>query len=243
MLKNQSIRNRNVEASLTELSVTEILKLIRVGQIATGSRVGEVALAKKLKMGRAPIRAALDRLANLGVVERIARSGTFVREVSLNDYCEIMDVRAGLESMAGFLATLRITEEQLARLEKLAEQVDRLDAEGPPARSREAVLAHYDKLFALDLDFHMGIAEVCGNQRIVALLEQQHLMERSFIQGIGLPPRKGQAFVDYPTHTEIVKAMRAGDPRAVRDSIMASMLGTKDGAIRRFSGFQIEHTV
>lgn len=233
-----------MEASLTELSVTEILKLIRMGEIPTGSRVGEVALARRLKMGRAPIRAALDRLANMGVVERIARSGTFVREVSLNDYCEIMDVRAGLESMAGFLATLRISEEQLDRLENIAAELDRLDAQGTPERaSRETLMAHFDKIFALDFEFHMGIAQVCGNKRILALLEQQHLMERTFILGIGLPPRRGQRVGDYPSHMDIVKAIRAGDPRAVRDSIMASMLGTKEGAIRRFSGYQIEHAL
>lgn len=239
--KSRTTRNGNAESSLTEMSVTEILKLIRMGQIPSGSRVGEVALAKRLKMGRAPIRAALDRLANMGVVERIARSGTFVREVSLNDYCEIMDVRAGLESMAGFLATLRISEEQLDRLERIAAQLDGLDAQGTPARlSRETVLAHFDKIFALDFEFHMGIAQVCGNKRILALLEQQHLMERSFILGIGLPPRREQKLGDHPSHMDIVKAMRAGDPRVVRDCIMASMMGTKEGAIRRFSGYQME---
>jgi DNA-binding GntR family transcriptional regulator len=237
-------KNGNAESSLTEISVTEILRLIRVGEIPMGSRLGEVALSNRLKMGRAPVRAALDRLASMGVVERIARSGTFVREVSPNDYCEIMDVRAGLESMAGFLATLRISEEQLDRLEKIAAQLDALDDQGTPERlSQETVMAHFDKLFALDFEFHMGIAQVCGNKRILALLEQQHLMERSFILGIGLPPRKSQRMGDHPSHMDIVKAIRAGDPRVVRDIIMASMIGTKEGAIRRFSGYQMEHAL
>ncbi len=242
MSKRQNARNRNAESSLTEQCVSEILRLIRMGQIPPGSRVGEVALARQLKMGRAPVRAALDRLANLGVVERIARSGTFVREVSLSDYCEIIDVRAGLESMAGFLATLRISEEQLAELEQIAQELDELDSEGVSERlSREANLALHDKLFALDTQFHMGIAQVCGNRRILALLEQQHLMERSFILGMGLPPRRQKQAVDYPGHRDIVKELRKGNPKAVRDMILAMLMGTKDGAIRRFSGYQIEH--
>lgn len=242
MSKRQSPRNGNAESSLTEQCVSEILKLIRLGEIPTGSRVGEVALAKKLGMGRAPVRAALDRLANMGVVERIARSGTFVREVSLNDYCEIIDVRAGLESMAGFLATLRISEEQLTKLEEIATELDDLDSQGISERlTREDTLALHDKLFALDTQFHMGIAQVCGNRRILALLEQQHLLERSFIIGMGLPPRRQKQVVEYPSHMDIVKELRKGNPKAVRDMILAALMGTKDGAIRRFSGYQIEH--
>jgi len=139
---------------------------------------------------------------------------------------------------------LRISEEQLDHLEKIAVQLDELDALGTPERSsRETLMAYFDKLFALDLEFHMGIAQVCGNKRILALLEQQHLMERSFIIGIGLPPRRRQEFGDHPSHTDIVRAIRAGDPRVVRDCILASMMGTKDGAIRRFSGYQVEHAL
>lgn len=242
MSKRQNSKKGDSESSLTEQCVSEILKLIRMGQIPTGSRVGEVALAKKLNMGRAPVRAALDRLANMGVVERIARSGTFVKEVSLNDYCEIIDVRAGLESMAGYLATLRISEEQLDRLEKIAQELDDLDMQGVSDRlSREAMLTLHDKLFALDNEFHMGIAQICGNRRIIALLDQQHLLERSFIIGMGMPPRRQKQLVDYPTHTDIVKELRKGNPKAVRDMILASLMGTKDGAIRRHSGYQIEH--
>jgi len=231
----------NTESSLTEQCVSEILKLIRLGQIPTGSRVGEVALAKTLKMGRAPVRAALDRLANMGVVERIARSGTFVREVNITDYCEIIDVRAGLESMAGYLATLRISHDQLETLEELATQLDTLDVDLAGERiSHAQLLAHYDKLFALDTQFHMGIAQVCGNRRILMLLEQQHLLERSFILGIGLPQRTTQKPGDYPHHKDIVKALRGGNPNTVRDMIVDSLMGTKDWAIRRFSGYQVE---
>lgn len=241
-MSRRNAKNGQTESSLTEQCVSEILKLIRLGEIPTGSRVGEVALAKKLGMGRAPVRAALDRLANMGVVERIARSGTFVKEVSLNDYCEIIDVRAGLESMAGYLATLRISEEQLTKLEKIAKELDDLDAQGVSERlSREAMLALHDQLFALDSQFHMGIAQVCGNKRIQALLEQQHLLERSFILGMGLPPRRIKQGGDYPKHMDIVKELRKGNPKAVRDMILASLMGTKDGAIRRHSGYQIEH--
>ena len=158
------------------------------------------------------------------------------------DYCEIIDVRAGLESMAGYLATLRISDEQLTRLEKIAKELDELDAQGVSERlSREAMLALHDKLFALDSQFHMGIAQVCGNRRILALLEQQHLLERSFIIGMGLPPRRQKQVADSPKHMDIVKELRKGNPKAVRDMILASLMGTKDGAIRRYSGYQIEH--
>ncbi|MCX6934835.1 MAG: GntR family transcriptional regulator [Verrucomicrobia bacterium] len=214
-----------------------ILKLIRTGQIAMGSRVSEVLLSRRLQLGRAPVRAALDRLASVGVVERLARAGTFVREVDIADYCEIFDVRAGLEGMAGYLATRKITEVQLEQLEKVATKLDQLDIEGISERSsRDEQFQHLDALFALDFQFHMGIAQICGNRRIIVLLEQQHLLERSFILGIGLPPRREKPQITYPDHRDIVKALRGGEPKIVRDTIQASLLGTKESVSCRANG-------
>lgn len=227
-------KNIGAQETLTEICVSLILKLIRTGQIPMGSRVSEVLLSRRLKFGRAPVRAALDRLASLGVVERLPRAGTFVREVDIADYCEIFDVRAGLEGMAGYLATRNLGEAQLEQLEKVAATLDALDINGfSEDSSRAEQLQHLDTLFALDFEFHMGIAKACGNKRIILLLEQQHLLERSFILGIGLPPRRDKSKITYPDHRDIVKAIRQGEPSVVRATIQASLLGTKDAVIRR----------
>ena len=79
----------------------------------------------------------------------------------------------------------------------------------------------------------MGIAKACGNKRIIILLENQHLLDRSFILGIGLPPRRDKSEITYPDHRDIVKAIRQGEPSVVRATIQASLLGTKDAVIRR----------
>ena len=239
MARSQSSGGTKVpESSLTELCVGAILKLIRTGQVAVGSRLGEVALAKRLKMGRAPVRAALDRLASMGVVERIARSGTFVREFQITDYCEVIDVRAGLEGMAGYLATNRITDDELDHLNKVATELDRIDAKAmPEGMTRDAIYKHFDRIFALDFQFHMSIARICGNKRITALIEQQHLLERSFIIGIGFPVRTERALLVAPSHKDIVAALRKRNPSFVRDTIQTSLQGTKERVIRRFSGF------
>ena len=88
------------ERSLSQRCVHEILDMIRHQKLQPGQRLGEVAMARRLKLGRAPVRAAFDQLARAGLLERIARSGTFVRRVTLQDWCELMDLRAGVESMS-----------------------------------------------------------------------------------------------------------------------------------------------
>ena len=50
-------KNIGAQETLTEICVSLILKLIRTGQIPMGSRVSEVLLSRRLKFGRAPVRA------------------------------------------------------------------------------------------------------------------------------------------------------------------------------------------
>src|SRR5687767_13366711 len=108
----------------TQRCVDLIVQLIRNEELSPGQRLGEVAMARRLKLGRAPVRAAFDQLAQVGLLERIPRSGTFVRKVTLQEYCEFVDLRAGLESIAARIACTRITDAELDKLEQLAKRLD-----------------------------------------------------------------------------------------------------------------------
>ncbi|MFT7587158.1 MAG: DNA-binding GntR family transcriptional regulator, partial [Cellvibrionaceae bacterium] len=74
--------------------------------------INEATLVSELKIGRTPIREALQRLERDKLVTIMPRRGTFVTEISLSDLPQIFDNRILLESYIAKLASQRGTPEQ-----------------------------------------------------------------------------------------------------------------------------------
>ena len=70
------------------------------------------ALGEQLGVSRTPVREAISRLEQEGIVENIARRGAFVVRKNKEEILDIVDVWAALESMAARLATSRASDER-----------------------------------------------------------------------------------------------------------------------------------
>lgn len=86
------------------------------GEITPGTKLQEDRLAEELGISRTPIREALSRLAQEGLVEIIPRRGTYVVEFSLFDIVHLLEIREALEGMAARLAATNIARETLAEM-------------------------------------------------------------------------------------------------------------------------------
>lgn len=190
---------RDEPKNLTDECVLQILSLIKEGRLQPGDRVGEISIAQQIGMSRAPTRSALDRLAQANVLERVPRAGTFVRELSLEEFSEIMDVRAYLECLSARLAAQRVTPEQTDQLKALAAEADRLNRDGPEVPQRRRL--------QVDTQFHNLVAALSGNHRLIALLENQHLLEFSFLSGFRFAATNEHLRAALPTHEAIARAI------------------------------------
>src|SRR6202163_2363099 len=74
-----------------------------------GSVVNESRLREELKIGRTPIREALQRLSRENLVKSVPHRGTFVTDVNITDLARITEVRVVLEGHAARLAAERLT--------------------------------------------------------------------------------------------------------------------------------------
>jgi DNA-binding GntR family transcriptional regulator len=214
----------------TQRCVDLIVNLIRTQELSPGERLGEVAMAQRLKLGRAPVRAAFDQLAQAGLLERITRSGTFVRKVSLQEYCELVDLRAGLESVAARVACLRIRSEELDKLHQLASRLDdqsqRAIAQRPTDKYNPQV---FRNVVELESDFHATIVAASGNKRIIELLKAQQILERCFLLGQSIPPLMTPAGAKSPpNHKDVVAALRTRDPEVAGDVMLKHLLLAKE---------------
>ena len=103
--------------SLTERAVAAIRRDILVTRAVPGAALSEASLAEALSLGKAPVRAALARLAEEGLVTAIPRRGWVVSLVTIRDIHEVFDLRLLLEPEAARRAAGRVDAAELHRLD------------------------------------------------------------------------------------------------------------------------------
>ncbi|MBN9673493.1 GntR family transcriptional regulator [Roseibium aggregatum] len=107
-------------------ALTEIRKRILSGELAGGERLFEVPLAEMLNISRTPVREAMSRLAEEGLLERAKSTGFAVRAFGVEDVIDAIELRGVLEGTAARLAAERGADPEL--LAQMTEVVERLDA-------------------------------------------------------------------------------------------------------------------
>jgi DNA-binding GntR family transcriptional regulator len=95
------------------------------GEIPPGSVLRQEHLSEQFRVSRTPVREALRRLAALGLVTFEPNRGVRVRELSLEEIREAFLVRAELEGLATEIAARKMTEDDLAELERAERRFSR----------------------------------------------------------------------------------------------------------------------
>ncbi len=171
-----------------------------------GHRALGQELALELGMSRTPVREALVRLLQEGLVEIIARHGMRVLPVSVDKMRDIYAMLAALEAMAAELVVRRNpTKAQLKPL---------LDA----ARETERALKadDLDAWAAADERFHRLLVTLSGNQLIIDAVQNcRDRAHRARIVTLRMRPRPAHSTRE---HMEVVAKIRAGDARGAFDA-------------------------
>ncbi|MCG8358937.1 MAG: GntR family transcriptional regulator [Kiloniellales bacterium] len=195
-------RGRSVRPSQAEHAYTEIKRRILDNDMPAGFQALEQELAESLRMSRTPVREALIRLANEGMVEIRPRHGMRVLPVSPDDMREIYEVLTSLEATAAALAAARgVTGPELAALKAAVEDMERALEDDDLRRWAEA-----------DERFHMMLVDFAGNTRLRNLVntvwEQAHRVRMATLR---LRPKPLGSNKD---HAAVVDAIARGDADA-----------------------------
>ena len=161
-------------------------------------RLDERALGEQLGVSRTPVREAISRLEQEGIVENIARRGAFVVRKSKEEILDIVDVWAALESMAARLATSRASDEEIAQLRKNFSTYD-----GDEAR------AHIDEYSDTNIEFHQTIIRL-GHSELITQMANQLFFHMRAIRASTIKDRDrvAQSVMD---HSRIIEAIEERD--------------------------------
>lgn len=190
----QDIRSR----SLSSIIYRQLEEMILAGKIKPGERINESQLATALQVSRAPIREACRQLEKHGMVEVLAKRGTFVRSIQSGEVEELYDIRAALEALAGERAAERITPNARKELKKHFAAMERF-------AKADSVVDYYEA----NADFHLFIIRISGNKSLSGLYDslckQVSLFRKT---SLSLPGRLG---ISLGQHEKILAALLAGD--------------------------------
>ncbi len=146
----------------TEQAYQELRRRILDNEMPAGYQAVETELADLLGMSRTPVREAMIRLANEGLVEVRPRHGMRVLPVSADDMREIYEILTGLESTAAAAVAKRGLEtEELNELTRAVADMDEALAQDDLTHWAEA-----------DERFHKLLVEYCGNKRLKDLVDK-----------------------------------------------------------------------
>jgi DNA-binding GntR family transcriptional regulator len=160
---NSIIINRK---SLTEQVCDYLRKCMEDGILKPGDPIDEKSLCEKLNVSRTPIREALHLLHGEGFITILPRRRIYVNELKLKDIENIYQVLGSLEGEAALAAIEKMTEEDIAELEKLTNDM---------RQSLEA--GNFDKYEQANLKIHDLFLGINNNEilnRIVHLLKKRY---------------------------------------------------------------------
>ncbi len=169
-------------------------------------RLDERQLSQALGVSRTPIREAMTLLEQEGFLRTLPRRGVFIIRKTRREIVEMVQVWAALESMAARLATLRASDQEIARLRAMM-------AEFQVAKPDE----HMDEYSDANIAFHQAIIAMSGCNLIGDITENLFLHVRAIRKvTISQDNRAARSIVD---HMRIIEALEKRDTEAAESLV------------------------
>lgn len=193
---------------LSEEVYDYLKKRVLNGSIPPAVWLRESEIAAQLNVSRTPVREAIRRLAQEGLVEASPNRGVRIRETTLQEVLDAYEVRANIEALAARLASERAS---LAELEAIGSLVERMSQNPNDSKLQ----------LELDIQFHQAIANASHNGTLidhVSSLSDRMLRVRRLTHS---RHAAGGVLVQVEQHRAIAEALNARDSQRA-EALMAS---------------------
>ena len=204
MKAEPSSRRAGGMASQAGRAFIGVRDLLLRGEFAGGERISELPLVARLGMSRTPIRLALERLAHIGLLDSVPSGGFAVREFTIADALDAIEVRGVLEGAAARLAAERLTNEHdIETLRHLGSQMEAL---------QRLTIDSFARYMDLNETFHARIVELSRSAMLKRHLEQVSSLPFASPSAMVFPvpflPRSDETFaVAVEQHRSLVEAI------------------------------------
>lgn len=193
-------------------------------EMKPGDAVQEKELIEEFGVSRTPVREALIKLGQIGLVETRPRIGTFVTRIDLKSVKNAYEVKKNLEGLAAELAARRATDEQIKELFVIIDRFSRYD-----------IVKDYKLCINDDQCFHQIVRQASGNEMLREILDQLNTQTARFLQSIEYVIDDFDWF--FGTLKNMAHAIEARDPDRARKTTEEHTLKFVNQMSRRFFGY------
>jgi len=197
--------------SLSDRVYSYIKSLILSGGLGAGERVPEVQVAQRFGVSRTPIREALKRLEEYGLIDVKPRSYAQVVRLAPEEARDVAAVRAALETLAAALLAERGTAEDFDALERIAQECESYFQSGDVG-----------KAFEKDSELHLEMARRSNNRHLYDHMEKLDAKIQLLRLILHLPKKQLASFIHQ--HQDILAALRAHDVSRAKQIMEAHIM-------------------
>jgi DNA-binding GntR family transcriptional regulator len=142
-------------------------------EMKPGDHVLDRELVEEFGVSRTPVREALIKLSQIGLIETRPRIGTFVTQIDLKSVKNAYEVKKNLEGLAAELAAKRATDEEVSELFEIINRFACYD-----------IVKDYKLCINDDQRFHQIIRQASKNEMLIEILDQLNTKTARFLQSI-----------------------------------------------------------
>lgn len=203
-------------ASTASLIAERIRDALVAGILLPGSRLGEEELSRQMVVSRGPVREALHRLVQEGLLVEARNRGIFVPRIGAAEMADVLLARRAVETEVACVLVVR--DGDLADAEAVVRQLERA------VRARRwSDVAH------LDQAFHRSVAQAAGSPRLERLLGT--LLVETRIGMVAAAPAYRPSSTAGVDHRRLLDALAGGDVDRARRAVAEHL----EAATRRFA--------
>lgn len=202
-----------------------IINSLISGGLSPGDQVIEADIARQAGISRGPVREAIQLLVGEDILISIPQRGTFVKQWTEQDLLEVYSIRAILESYAARLAVERMTNDEMAELSAIIDEMLQHAEAGEEA-----------DVYELDLAFHKRAIELSKHHLLCNLLRKLRRQINIFIR---FDTETTPDLLNYASnHLLLLNAIKSRDPKKVEKVFRDHILEVGEVLAKRYQESQ-----
>lgn len=196
------------------------------GKLAPNTRLSEVQLAKEFDVSRGPAREALNRLEDMGLIEK-GHQGRRVKAFNLTEYRENYELRIIVEAYCAMQASFRASKQDHKKLKSIIDEMKKSLSLEKQTKPRSKA-----KLRKLNLQFHDFLVACSQNETLIEIYQLAVKKVRWANNFILNMPEHSQ--YDYKEHSDIFDAFVKREGETVRMLMEKHAKGVLEMVLQRF---------
>ena len=217
MAENVIVQAVPLREQVADIVRVKILK----GELKSDESVSERFVSQMLNVSTTPVKEAFRILQSEGLIYSIPRKGSYVSPLSKGNMEQITYIRSSLEGVAAYYAAINATDEEIAQMGEILNQVGKLLSD----------LGKRQKVSDGNVEFHRILRNASRNHYLLGLLSTMRSIDNS-LRTVNMNLSRVDPVHDHQEHLRIFDAVKRRDSALAEQAIISH--------IRRVASFVLE---